>query len=88
MHVTPRLAAQGSDFTLFAKSVGLVTFRAGSVLLPGRAPSAAKRRRYIDVLPLNGDWGAGYKAKVDAMVAQRNRIRTAMLGYAARHGKK
>jgi hypothetical protein len=32
------------------------------VLLPGR--TAAKPRKYIDVLPLNNDWSEGYQAKV------------------------
>jgi hypothetical protein len=53
---------QGVDFTLFAKTVGTVSFRQGSVLLPGR--TAAKPRKYIDVLPLNNDWSEGYQVKV------------------------
>jgi hypothetical protein len=42
----------------------------------------------VDVRPLNDDWSAEYQDKVAAMVAARNAIRTDMLGYAARHGKK
>eukprot|EP00882_Tetradesmus_deserticola_P008816 GHRQ01009300.1.p1 GENE.GHRQ01009300.1~~GHRQ01009300.1.p1 ORF type:complete len:194 (+),score=27.94 GHRQ01009300.1:46-582(+) len=78
----------GTDFTLFAKSVGLVSFRHGSVLLPGRAPSAAKQRCYIDVLPLNNDWSEGYPAKVAQMIARRNEIRQQSLGLAAKYGKR
>jgi hypothetical protein len=63
---------QGVDFTLFAKSVGRVSFRQGSVLLPGRAPSAAKQRKYIDVLPLNNDWSDGYQAKVAQVGCSRD----------------
>jgi hypothetical protein len=62
---TACLVLQGNDFTLFAKTVGLVSFRQSSMPLPpGRPASAAKLRRYIDVLPLNNDWSAGYQAKV------------------------
>jgi len=65
-----------------------VTFRKDNVILPGRAPSAAKRRRFVDVLPLNDDWSAGYQKKVQKMVAARNKIRQDMLGLAAKFGKK
>jgi len=74
------LPSQGTDFTLFSKSVGFVTFRRENVVLPGRAPSAAKRRRFVDVLPLNNDWSAGYQERVQQMVAARNKIRQDMLG--------
>jgi hypothetical protein len=57
-----RCHLQGVDFTLFAKSVGTVSFRQASLQLPGRA--AIKQRKYIDVLPLNNDWSEGYQAKV------------------------
>ncbi|WIA31499.1 hypothetical protein OEZ86_002392 [Tetradesmus obliquus] len=78
----------GTDFTLFAKSVGFVSFRHSSVLPPGRKPSAAKQRKYIDVLPLNNDWSEGYQAKVAQMVQRRNEIRRQSLGLAAKFGKK
>lgn len=79
---------QGVDFTLYSKTVGFVKFRRERILLPGRAPSAAKDRAYIDVLPLNNDWSAGYHKKVEQMVARRNQIRRDMLGLAAKYGKK
>jgi hypothetical protein len=65
--------AQGVDFTLFAKTVGFVSFRQSSAEPPGRSRSAAKQRRFIDVLPLNDDWSEGYQAKV------------AQVGWAMRH---
>lgn len=45
-------------------------------------------RKFIDVLPLDNDWSAGYKAKTRAMMAIRRDIRQDLLGYAAKFGKK
>jgi hypothetical protein len=45
-------------------------------------------RKFIDVLPLEGDWSPEYRVKVQAMVQARNQIRKDLLGYVAQFGKK
>lgn len=73
---------------MYSKSVGYVNFRQDRVILPGRAATAAKQRKFIDVLPINNDWSAGYQTKVQHMVAKRSQIRQQRLGLAAKFGKK
>ena len=79
---------QGSDFTLYSKTVGYVNFRQERVILPGRAATAAKQRKYIDILPITNDWSAGYHKTAAEMVARRGQIRQERLGLAAKYGKK
>lgn len=81
-------ALQGRDFTLYSKTAGFVSFRHEKHVPHGRKPSAYKERRYIDVLPVDGDWSEAYRSKVAEMVHRRNAVRLAALGHAARYGKR
>jgi hypothetical protein len=74
---------KGVDHTLFAKAVGAIKFSRVTERPPGRPP---RLLRLVSVLPLQGDYSAGYAAKAAAMVAARNEHRKRMLGLRAKFG--
>lgn len=71
------------DHSLFAKAVGTIRFSRHSESLPGRPRRSV---RLVSVLPLQGDYSAGYRDKAAAMVAARNLQRQRLLGLRAKFG--
>lgn len=72
----------GKDFTIFATGVGFVKYRKERFW----RLKTATWRKYIDVLPINGDWSQNYKQTEQALVAERSRIKSILLtGRQMRH---
>jgi hypothetical protein len=61
--------------------VGFVQYRRKVLKLPDRERT---ERRFVDVTPLNNDWGAAYAEQQAAMVAARRQAKLALLGPRAK----